>query len=84
MSHKSCHNICLSGHNSHHDRYSFGHKFSRQQKFEIAGATEISNRELTVTRVGVGSITAVVMLKLKRRRTGNGSVIRVDWRDSGR
>jgi hypothetical protein len=83
VSHKSCHNIFLSGHNSHHDSCSFGHKFSRQQKFEIAGATEISNQELTVTCVGAGSVTAVVMLKLKWQRAGNGSVISADWRDSG-
>jgi hypothetical protein len=35
------------------------------------------------TRVDAGSITAVVMLKLKWRRAGNGSVISVDRRDSG-
>jgi hypothetical protein len=55
---------------------------SRQQKFEITGVTEISNWELNVTRVDGGSIRAVVMLKLKWQRAGNGSVISVDWRDS--
>jgi hypothetical protein len=35
----------------------------------VAGTTEISNRELNVTHVDAGSITPVVMLKLKRRRT---------------
>ena len=49
-------------------------------KFCVVGATEISNRELSVTRVDAGSITAVVMLKLKWRTAGNGSVIR-DQRD---
>ena len=44
----------------------------------VAVATEISNRELNVTRVDAGSITAVVMLKLKWWRAGNGSVISVD------
>jgi len=52
-------------------------------KFCVVGATEISNRELNVTRVDAGSITAVLMLRLKWRRTGNGSVICVNRRDSG-
>ena len=55
-------------------------KFS---KFYVAGATEISNRELSVTRVYAVSITAVVILELNWRRAGNGSVISVDRRDSG-
>ena len=40
------------------------------------------NQELNVTSVDAGSITAVVMLKYKWQRAGNGSVISVDWRDS--
>ena len=36
----------------------------------VVGATEISNPGLSVTRVEAGSITAVVMLKLKWRRAG--------------
>ena len=42
-----------------------------------------SNRELNVTRVDAHSVTAVVMLKLKWQRAGNGSVLSVDWRDTG-
>ena len=52
-------------------------------KFCVAGATEISNRELNVTLVEAGAITAVVLLKFNWRRAGNGFVIRVDRRDSG-
>jgi hypothetical protein len=52
-------------------------------KFCVVGATEISNPELNVTRVEAGSITAVVMLKLKWWRAGNGSVISVDRRETG-
>jgi len=52
-------------------------------KFCVAGATEISNRELNVTRVDAGSIKSLVLLKLKWRRAGNGSVISVDRSDSG-
>ena len=48
----------------------------------VAGATEIPNRELNVTRVDACSLTAVLMLQLKWRRAGNGSVISVEWRDS--
>jgi len=51
-------------------------------KFCVAGAREILNRELNVTRVDSGSITAVVMLKNKWQRAGNGSVISVDQTDS--
>jgi hypothetical protein len=50
--------------------------------FCVAGAIEISSLELNVTRVDAGYITAVVMLKLKRRRAGNGSVKSVDKRDT--
>ena len=35
-----------------------------------------------MTRMDSGSITAVVMLKFRRGRVGNGSVISVDRRDS--
>jgi len=49
----------------------------------VAGATQMSNRELSVTRVEAGSITVVVMLKFKWQRAGNGSVISVDRRYSG-
>jgi len=52
-------------------------------KFCVVGAIEISNRELNVTRVDAGSITAVVLLKLKWQRAGNGSVISVDRSESG-
>ena len=52
-------------------------------KFCVAVATEISIRELSVTRVEVSSLTSVVTLKLKWRREGNGSVINVERRDSG-
>ena len=45
-----------------------------------AGKIEISNWELSVTRVDADSITAVLILKW--RRAGNGSVISVDRRDS--
>jgi hypothetical protein len=41
-------------------------------------ATEISNQELNVTCVDAGFLTAVVMLKLRWWRVGNGSVISVD------
>ena len=51
-------------------------------KFCVAGATEISNWEIDVTCVEAGSITDVVMLKLKWWRVRNGSVISVDRRDS--
>jgi len=44
-------------------------------KFCVTGATETSNGELNITRVDAGSITAVVMLKLKWQRAGNGC----DW-----
>jgi len=47
----------------------------------VAGATEIL--EINVKHVNAGFITAVVMLKLKWRRTGNRLVISVDRRDSG-
>ena len=52
-------------------------------KFCVEGAREISNRKLNVTRVDSGSITALVMLKNKWQRAGNGSVICVDQTDSG-
>jgi len=51
-------------------------------EFCVAGATEILNWELNVTRVDAGSITAVVMLKLKWQRIGNGSVMRVGRSDN--
>jgi hypothetical protein len=51
-------------------------------KFCVVGATEISNWELNKTCMEIGSITAVVMLKLRWRRAGNGSVISVDQTDS--
>jgi len=41
------------------------------------------NQKFNVTCVDVGSITAVVILKLKWQRAENGSVISVDRRDSG-
>jgi hypothetical protein len=41
------------------------------------------NQKLNVTHVDAGSITAVVILKLKWQRAENGSVLSVDWRDSG-
>ena len=47
-------------------------------QFFVAGETEISNRQLNVTSVEAGSITAVAILKIKWRRAGNGSVISVD------
>jgi hypothetical protein len=49
----------------------------------VAGPTEISNRKLSVTHMDASPITAVVMLKLKWWRAGNGSVISVDQRVSG-
>jgi hypothetical protein len=52
-------------------------------KFFVADAKETSNLELNTIRVGARSITAVVMLKLKWWKVGNGPVINVDRRDSG-
>jgi hypothetical protein len=52
-------------------------------KLCVASETKISNWEFSVTCVGAGSITAVVMLRLKWRRRGNGPVISVNRRDSG-
>jgi hypothetical protein len=40
-------------------------------KFCVAGATEISNREISVTLVDAGPITAVVMSKREWGRAGN-------------
>jgi hypothetical protein len=51
-------------------------------EFCVAELTEISNPELNVTRVKSGPITAVVILKRKWPRVGNGSVISVDRRES--
>ena len=51
-------------------------------KFCVAGATEISNWELSAAFVESDSITAMVILKLKWRRAENGSMISVDRRDS--
>ena len=52
--------------------------------FCVAGATEILNPELNVKRVDTVSITTVVILKLKWRRAGNGSVISVHRREFAR
>jgi hypothetical protein len=52
-------------------------------KFCVAVATEISNWELNVTCMDAGSVADVVILKLKWRSEGNGSVIIVDRRDAG-
>ena len=59
-----------------------GVKFEKILQVCVAGAIEISNRKLSVTIADASSITAVVILKLKRRRAGNGTVISVDRRDS--
>ena len=58
-----------------------GVKAEKICKLCVAGAADISNRELNVTRVAGGSITVVVIIKLKCRRAGNGSVISVERRN---
>ena len=53
------------------------------RKLFVAGAKETSILELNKKHVDAGPITAMVMLKLKWRKAGNGPVINVDRRDSG-